>query len=286
MNKSLWMLAAAFFFASMAALTKAGAKEFGIFELVFYRSIVGMLAIWVWQAAKGYSVRTPYLFSHIKRSGFGTFSLCIWFYAISALPLGTAMTMNYTSPLYMSAILFVGALLKGKKPNWGLMAAVIAGFIGVLLVLKPEINRGQLFPALVGLTSGVFAALAYLQVRELNQMKEPEWRIVFYFTLCCTVTSLVVHILWVGTFTPVTLDNLPILGGLALTGTLAQLSMTRAWGGANPLLTSVFQYSGIIFAASFGALFFDEPIGLQSAVGIAVILVAGVVAGALSRKKA
>ena len=285
MQKSFWMLLAAFLFASMAAFTKMGAREFDVMELVFYRSIFGVVCIFIWTLFKGLSVATPLIGSHLKRSFLGTMGLTIWFFAISQLPLGTAMTLNYTSPLYIAAILTGAALWKHRPIRLLLVLSVILGFVGVVLVLKPSLNHGQELAALIGLSSGLFAALAYLQVKELSDMKEPEWRIVFYFTCFGSVWGLAIQLMLHGHMTPLTLDNIPVLFGIAVTGTLAQLTMTRSWGSPSPLLTSAFQYSGIIFAAVYGSLFFDEPIGVVSAIGIAIILISGVSASFLSKSK-
>ena len=272
MIKSLWMLVASLLFALMAAFARMGASDFSALELVFYRSAFGaaVIALWVW--AQGFTLRTPLVRAHFMRSFLGTFALTIWFYAIS-------------SPLYMALIVIFLAVKNGESFSRASAAAVVLGFFGVTLVLKPELSPGQTFPALVGLTSGFFAALAYFQIRQLSRMQEPEWRIVFYFTLFGTVWGLGGHLLLAGGMTPVTWDNAPALLGMAVTATGAQLAMTRSWGSANTLLTAVFQYSAIVFAAGFGLAFFDEPVGLMSAAGIAVILVSGVWAAVIAKKK-
>lgn len=285
MIKSFWMLLASLLFAMMAAFARMGASDFSSLELVFYRSLFGVIVIWAWVAYQGQTVKTPLMRAHLMRSFLGTFALTIWFYAIARLPLGTAMTLNYTSPLYMALIVILLAVRHGETFSRASAAAVVLGFLGVTLVLKPELQPGQLQPALIGLTSGFFAALAYFQVRELTRMQEPEWRIVFYFTLFGTVWRLSGHLLLTGSMTPITHENIPALIGMAVTATGAQLAMTRAWGSDNTLLTAVFQYSAIVFAACFGTWFFDEPIELMSALGIALIIIAGVWAALISRKK-
>ena len=284
MFQSFWMLAASLLFAMMAAFARMGASDFSSLELVFYRSAFGAAVIGLWVMQRGFTVRTPLVKAHFMRSFLGTFALTIWFFAIARLPLGTAMTLNYTSPLYMALIVIVLALRRGETFSKASAAAVVLGFLGVTLVLKPELTPEQMIPALVGLTSGFFAALAYFQIRELSRMQEPEWRIVFYFTVFGTVWGLGGQLLLEGGMTPVTWDNVPALIGMAVTATGAQLAMTRAWGASNTLLTAVFQYSAIVFAALFGTWFFDEPIGLASAAGIALILTAGVWAALISRR--
>lgn len=281
--QSLWMLAAAAFFAVMAACTKLGAGDFGTFELVFYRGLFGAAVIALWTAFTGRTVRTPVLGAHIKRSFLGTLALTIWFFAIAHLPLGTSMTLNYTSPLYMAMIVTAAAVRRGAPLQPKLLAAVALGFIGIVLVLRPEIRSGDEVPALVGLTAGLLSALAYYQVKQLAVMHEPEWRIVFYFSLFGAAWGLAGQLL-LGGLSPVSWENIPALLGLGASAVTAQICMTRAWGAGNMLLTSALQFSAIVFAAFIGLICFGEPITLQSAIGIAVIIAAGVSATLLTKR--
>ena len=283
MQKSVWMLAAAFFFSVMAAFTKLGAQHFDTLELIFYRSLFGVIMVAMWVRSKHQTLKTPLAFSHIKRSFFGTLGMSIWFYAIAHLPLGTAMTLNYTSPLYMAGTIAVLSWWHKHPLNFKQILAVIMGFIGVVFVLRPELRECDELPALIGLTSGFFRALAYFQVKELSAMKEPEWRIVFYFTLFGTIWGALGQLLMKGHFNALTMDSIPALIGIGITATLAQLSMTRAWGAENILLTAVFQYTAIVFATIIGVFFFSESLPWQSATGIAIILVAGVWATLVNR---
>lgn len=278
------MLAAALCFALMAAFTKLGAADFDTFELVFYRSLFGVVLIGIWAVIKGFSIRTALFFSHMKRSFLGTLALSIWFFAIANLPLGTAMTLNYTNPLYMALLLTVIAIKKNETIEFGLIGTIIAGFAGITLVLRPELRSGDELPALIGLSAGFFTALAYFQVKQLCAMKEPEWRIVFYFTLFGAVWGLGGQILTTGLH-PLTAENVPALLGMGISATVAQLCMTRAWGAGNIFLTSVLQFSAIVFAVLLGRLFFDEPISLQSSFGIVIIIGAGVAATLLTKRK-
>ncbi|MDO5530690.1 DMT family transporter [Sutterella sp.] len=282
--QSLWMLAASLFFALMAVCTKLSAANFGTFELVFYRNVFGVVFLGAWILLTHRQIGTRYFFSHIKRSFFGTFALTIWFWTLGLLPLGTSMTLNYTSPLYMALIVSAIMMRRGEKPHLGLIAAVIVGFLGVVLALRPEIHAGQELPAMIGLTSGILSALAYMQIKSMTKLGEPDWRIVFYFSCFGTCWGLAGNFITVGSMTPVGLADVPALLGIGASAVLAQICMTHAWGAGNMLLTSALQFSAIVFAAVLGLLIFSEPIPLETAAGIALIIVSGVTATAMTKR--
>lgn len=278
MFRSLWMLGASFFFAVMAACTKAGATEFGVYELVFYRQLFAAVVLFSWAMATDRTIKTRFLWGNFKRSILGNIALLIWFWSIARLPLGTAMTLNYTNPLFMAGIVTVLALFHHERIEWKLLSCVTLGFIGITLVLKPDVNNSDVIVGLIGLSSGFFAALAQFQIRQMAVLKEPTWRIVFYFSLVGAVAGLGGHLYAEGPLTPITLDNIWAVGGMAVCGVLAQLCLTQAWGGTNLLLTSSLQYSAIVFAAVIGFIFFGEALGWASIAGIGVIILAGLLA--------
>ncbi len=283
---SLWMLAASFFFALMAAFTKIGADAFGTFELVFYRQIFAVFVLGaIAFATPGRTLKTRYPWGHFKRSILGTMALLVWFWALGRLPLGTAMTLDYTSPLFMAAIVIVLALRHREAIEWKLVGCVLLGFVGISLVLHPDVRSSDFTAGLIGLSAGFFAALAQFQIRQIVALKEPTYRIVFYFSLIGTIAGFGGHLAFEGPLTPITTDNVVPLLGVAICGMLAQLSLTRAWGGGNLLLTSSLQYSAIVFAAVIGLLFFDEPIDFLSGTGIAVIIIAGFAASLETKRK-
>lgn len=280
------MLAASFFFAVMAACTKAGAEEFGTYELVFYRQLFAAVVLFGWAAATHRSVKTRYIGGNLKRSILGNIALLIWFWAIARLPLGTAMTLNYTNPLFMGAIVTVLAALHHERIEWKLLGCVALGFAGITLVLKPDVHNSDFLIGLIGLSSGFFAALAQFQIRQMAVLKEPTWRIVFYFSLVGAIAGLGGHCLLEGPLTPITLENAPAVLGMSICGVLAQLCLTQAWGGSSLLLTSSLQYSAIVFAAIIGLVFFGEALGWAAMLGIGVIILAGLLATLETKRNA
>ncbi|MDP1564908.1 MAG: EamA family transporter, partial [Polaromonas sp.] len=117
--QALWMLAAAFFFATMAVCVKFASEHFNSAELVFYRGLLGMFFMWALARSRGIALATKFPGMHMWRSLVGVISLGAWFYAIAHLPLATAMTLNYMSSVWIAAFLVGGALLMGLLPARG-----------------------------------------------------------------------------------------------------------------------------------------------------------------------
>ncbi|MFA5243580.1 MAG: DMT family transporter [Sulfuricella sp.] len=269
---SSWMIVAGILFSVMGVFVKLGSAYFSSAELVFYRSLFGLVVIYLIIKAQGFPIATPHWKMHLWRGLSGFFALMLFFYAISALPLATAITLNYTSPLFLA--LFAVLILK-EKPGLLLIIATITGFIGVALLLRPTLHADQITAGLMGLASGFLAGIAYLNVKQLGAMGEPEWLVVFYFTLVSTLGGG----LWMAfhTFHAVTLRNLLLLAGMGTTATLAQLAMTRAYRIGNTLVVGSLAYVTVIFASLWGILLWGEILPLGSWLGIALIVLSGVI---------
>ena len=271
--KSSWMLVAGFFFGCMGVFVKLGAAYFSSAELVFYRSLFGLVVIFLIIKSMRLSLATPNWKMHAWRGLSGFAALMLFFYAIGQLPLATAVTLNYTAPLFLALI---STLILKERPHLPLILAILLGFSGMVLLLRPTLHQEQLAAGLMGLASGFLAAIAYLNVRQLGQIGEPEWRIVFYFTLISTIGGGI----WMAahTFHPVSPMNFLLLLGLGTTATLAQLAMTRAYREGSTLVVGSLAYSTVVFASLWGILIWHEVLSLTSWTGIALIILSGVLA--------
>jgi len=268
---ALWMLVAGFLFACMGVLVKLGAQYFSNIELVFYRSFIGLVIMYAIVRQRGGSISTPHIKSHLWRGVSGSIALLLFFYCITALPLATAVTLNYTSPLFLTVLLM---LVFRERFHAPLTIAIALGFVGMILLLHPTLARNQLIPGLLGLISGFFAGIAMLNVRELGRSGEPAWRIVFYFSLIATLISGVAMLL--DTIHQVTLHNFLILLAMGSSATLAQLALTRAYSTGKTLVASSLSYSAVVFATLFGIVLWGETLALDSWVGMALIIASGV----------
>lgn len=279
--QALWMLLASLFFATMGVCIKFASAHFNSFEIVAYRGLVGVIFLIGFMRAHGVSLRTQVPMMHAWRSIVGTVSLTAWFYAIALLPLATAMTLNYMSSVWIATFLLGGALLlQGRgasmRQQGPLSLTVLAGFAGVAMMLRPTLAHDQFVGALVGLLSGLFAALAYLQVAALARAGEPESRTVFYFSIGSVIAGLL-GMAFVGASPwtwPAALWLLPI-GLLAVFG---QLCMTHAYASGATLLVANLQYSGIVFAGLFGLLVFDDRLPPIGWLGMGLIVASGITA--------
>jgi drug/metabolite transporter (DMT)-like permease len=268
--RSLWMLVAGFLFSCMGALVKLGSTYFSSTELVFYRSIIGFLIICVIVGIKRLPISTLHWKNHCWRGLSGLGSLLMFFYCITKLPLATAVSLSYTSPLFLT--LFTTIMLK-EHFHWLLAVAVTIGFAGVILLLHPSIQEDQWTGGLIGLASGFLAAVAYLNIKFLGNLGEPDWRVVFYFTLISTIITSI----WMmfDTFHPITPFNFLLLMGIGITATLAQLALTRAYHTGKVLVVGALAYSTVLFACVWGILIWGEALSLLSLIGIGCIVAGG-----------
>ena len=278
--QALWMVLAAFIFASMGVCVKMASAHFNAAELVFYRGLIGIAILWMLARSQQITLATRYPGMHAWRSLVGVASLGAWFYAIGKLPLATAMTLNYMSGVWVAAFLIGGTLLLGRiadiRRQGPLVLAVMAGFAGVVMMLRPTLDQNQLFAGLIGLLSGLMSALAYIQVAALGRVGEPEARTVFYFSLGAALTG-GVGMLFFDMHPLNTVQALWLLP-VGILAALGQLCMTRAYTRGATMVVANLQYSGIIFAALFGVLLFGDQMAPIGWLGMATIILSGMTA--------
>lgn len=279
---SNWMLLAGASFALMGVWVKLAAHWFSSVELVFYRSLFGLIVVLGMltlhrgpQAMR--RVCGPHLKLHLRRGVVGFVALATFFYSLTVLPMSVAITLNYTSPLFLTLLMPLW-LKESIRPAQ--FAAVGLGFTGVLLLLRPWEVQGDLTAGLIGLFSGLMAGVAYVHVRALGQLQEPEWRTVFWFAAVASAGGALFASVqgWHGDILP-HLDLLLLLG---LTATVGQLAMTRAYRRGQTAVVAAFSYSTVIFSSLLDVIIWQEDIAATAWVGMAITVAAGVWAAMLN----
>ena len=266
---ALLMLASGLLFPAMGALVKHMSAQLPNEMVVFFRSVMGLLALLPWVLHRGVGqLKTKKLGGHLWRGLAGVSAMYCYFYAIAHLPLAEAVLLNYSTPLFIP---FIAALWLGEQVSMRLWAAIGVGFAGIVLILKPGL--GMFTPvSLIGLASGMFGALAMVSIRRLSKT-EPTLRIVFYFSVVCTAVSAVPLAWRWQTPDPGLWTLLMLMGALA---SLAQLLLTRAYSHAPAAQVGPFTYSTVVFAAAIGWMFWGEIPDLLSFGGTALVCLAGI----------
>ena len=275
--QSLWMIAASFLFACMGVCVKFAAATHSAVEITFYRSFISLILMFGLVRLRGVSLRTPHWRWQVTRGAVGFSALFSYFYAITLLPLATAVTLNYTSAIFLA--LYLG--FAGMQMRRGILGALVLGLVGVVMLLKPTFHADQLVGGLIGLFSGVLAGMAYFSVRELGARGEPETRTVFYFSLVSSVGAG----MWLAfsEIHAVDLRSGLLLLGVASFATVAQLAMTRAYTRGKTLMSAALAYSTVIFSSLFGMLFWGEVMDASAWLAVGLIVASGIAATHFSR---
>jgi S-adenosylmethionine uptake transporter len=281
------MVCASLLFSLMGVAVKYATSLYGAGELVMYRSLVGLVLIAALMRWRAVPFATPVPAMHFWRNASGVAGMVLWTYAIGGLPLATAATLNAMSSVWIALFLIGGAVLLGpprQAIDGRLVAAVLTGFAGVALVLRPTMTADQAWHGFTGLLSGVLAALAYLQVTALGRVGEPALRVVFYFSLAGVLIGALVVVLGGSTFHAHSPRGLALLAAIGCSAAGAQWMMTRAYSHGATLGIAALQYLGVAFAFGFGVWLFDDPVTAGAMAGMVLIVGAGVTATLLRSK--
>jgi S-adenosylmethionine uptake transporter len=261
----------------MAVGIKFASHSFSTAELVFYRGLVSVLFMTIVVRARGVQLRTTLPMMHLWRSAVGVMSLGLWFYAIAHLPLATAMTLNYMSAVWVAAFVVGGALLYGNAQNQGPLLGTVT--------LQPTIGQDQLFAGVLGLLSGMSAALAYVQVGALGRLGEPEERTVFYFSVGTALAGGMGMLFTnITPWAQVRWQDAAWLVPIGVFASLGQWCMTRAYRQGATLVVASLQYSGIVFSVAYGLWLFEDHMSTVSWLGMGVIVISGILATLLRQR--
>jgi S-adenosylmethionine uptake transporter len=268
-----WILFASLMFATMSALVKVAAAGVSLPEIVFFRTLpaaVGLLAL---ARIRRQSIRTDHWKLLALRCCVGVAGSFVSFYAVSHLPLATATTLEYTTPLFMLAYIVL-VMRTGVTPPMAF--AMIGGFVGVVVLLRPTVQSGQTLAFAAGLSSGILAGLAYTLLRKLGDVGESTSRIVLWYSIsACVVAAALIPFGPPSRYDAATIVALAALG---IVGLLAQIGLTRAFGSGPTTLLASLQYSTVAFAAIYGVLLWGDTLSFTSLFGLSLIVLSGIVA--------
>lgn len=277
-----YMLIASFFFAIMGAFAKILSDSMPPVEVVFFRNIIGVFLVLVSLLHSPLVQKGGKPFLLIFRGLIGFLALLAFFYNIAHISLADAMTFSRTSPIFTA--LFAAWFLResiGPKA-W---IAVFIGFVGVVFIMQPN---GLSFTKtdLLGLFSGIGAALAYTSVRELKRFYDTR-AIVLSFMAIGTMGPLALmglsHFVGVGEFDFILGEfvmpqgvDWAYIAGLGIFATLAQGYMTKAYGATRAGIVGAVSYTNILFSLLLGLMLGDAFPNILGFFGIMLVIFGGI----------
>jgi len=265
------IVVAMFLFTVLDALVKLlAARGYSTWQLVFCRSLFSFAVLLPLVHAQGgaRALATTRPLQHLGRAATGMAALWCWFYSYRQIPLADAYALSFSAPLFMTVL---SVPLLGEHVGAHRWAAVLVGLCGVLIMVQP--GSGVFDPsALWVLLAAVLYALAIIQIRGLGA-SETTLRIVFYFTLLCTVVS-AASLPFTGRW-PQSWDDGVLLVAIGLLGGFAQLCMTDAYRRAPISIVAPFDYTAMLWAVLLGMALFDDRPGWPVLLGAAVVIASG-----------
>ncbi len=250
----------------MASFIKITSEELPASQLVFLRSVIGLLIILPIVLPRGYQfIKTSKLKLHLFRALISLCAMTCFFYAIGHIGLSESALLNATSPLFIGILATI--FLQEQLDRFSLLA-LLCGFIGIALILKPGTELFSL-AALIGLASGLFIGCAKILVRYMSDT-EPVLRTVFYFSLLSTLySSIPMFWLWQSPSNDALIYML--LAGICATG--GQTLLTYAYSHNEAIQVAPFTYVTVLIATLIAWLVWREFPDLTSSIGAILVIV-------------
>lgn len=260
------MLFAALSFALMNVIIRYSSDALHAFQMAFFRNLFGLMFMLPWLISNGIrALRTGRHGLYTLRAILGLISMLCWFWSLTQLPLAKAVALSFTVPIFVTigAVLFLSERIYMRR-----VVAVITGFTGTLIILRPELD-GDLVPSLVVLFSAMTMAASVLIIKRLSDTESAN-AIVLYMVLMITPLSLPTAIsVW--TWPDSTHWMLMIaLGGM---GTLGHLAFTHALKLTEVSVVMPVDFMRLPFTMIFAWLLFNQSVDRYTVIGGIIVFI-------------
>ena len=267
LRAALLMLGSTMAFGMMAVVIRLVTAYVPTQEVAFFRNSFGLLALLPMLLRPGHaSLRTQQLPRYFLRSAIGLASMLCGFWAIGHLPLSQAISLSYSTPLFVT---IAAVLWLGEKVRFRRWAAVIVGFIGVLVIVRPGAHSFEL-GSLIAVMAAVLSALVAIQIKQLTRVDSPD-TVVFYTYVFWVPLSLIPALfVWVW---PTGIAWLWLVA-TGVMGTLGQLLWTRALKLGEVSALTPISFTQLPLVVVMGWLLFAETLDRWTVIGALIILAA------------
>jgi drug/metabolite transporter (DMT)-like permease len=262
----LLMVTGSLLFSVMGALVKLLGQQIDSFQIAFFRCFFGFIAILPFVLLKPgrHAFRTTYFYGHFLRGALGVAAIVAGFYATTRLPLTDSTAISFTAPLFM---ILTAIFLLGEKVRWRRGLATAAGFIGVLVMVRPDSGTLDL-GAMVGLIAAFLGALSTTLIKRLSATEKALTILVYFGLFSSILTAIPAYFVW----RPLAGDEFALLALVGALGAVGQFCQVRAFAAGELMAVAPIDYSRLIFAGIMGFLLFAELPDRYTLVGAAMIV--------------
>ena len=265
-----YMLLASLLFAFMGAMAKELSDSMSSVEVVFFRNVFGVFFILISIYKSPLKQLGGKFWLLIFRGVAGFVALLFFFYNISQIPLGEAMTFSKTSTIFTAVLAYIFLKEKLGIKGW---IGVFLGFIGILFIT--EFDGSSLEKSdYLGIFSGVGAALAYTSVRELRKFYDTRAIVLSFMSVGSFYTNPHLDFM-LGTFVMPEINDWFYIILLGIFSTYAQIYMTKAYSFAKAGIIGTISYSNIVFSIILGLILGDSFPSVLIVFGILLIVLSG-----------
>lgn len=266
----LWMMGATASLSAMAVAGRSVSHSLDTFEIMAYRSMVGIIVLWGMLTMTGQwrQITNRSLGTHAIRNAAHFTGQNLWFYAVTAIPLAQVFALEFTSPIW---VVLLSPFILGERLTRLRMLSVLVGFVGILIVARPSpdtLNPGLIAAA----SSAVFFALSIMFTRRLTRT-ETVLCVMFWLTLMQAVLGIVSSV-WDGHVTAPSAQTLPWLVLIGVAGLLAHYCLTSALAIAPATIVVPIDFVRLPTIAVVGMLFYGEALDIWVFVGAVIIFAA------------
>ena len=257
------MVTGCLLFSTMSALVKLFGQRLDSCQIAFFRCFFGFIAILPFVLLKPgrHAFRTTHFYGHFLRGALGVVAIVAGFYATARLPLTDSTAISFTAPIFM---ILTAIFLLGEKVRWRRGLATVAGFIGVLVMVRPD--RGALdLGAVVALFAAFLGALTTTLIKRLSATEEALTILVYFGLFSSILTAIPAYFVW----RPVAGAELALLALVGALGAVGQFCQVRAFAAGELMAVAPIDYSRLIFAGILGFLLFAELPDRYTLVGAA-----------------
>ena len=277
------MLLSALISALNGATAKLLSQDLEALEIVFFRNLIGVVMILIALKKVPPILKGGKLKLLLLRGLFGFSAMILFFYTITTIPLGVAITLNKTSPLFVSILAF---WLLNEKVSSRAIIAIIIGFAGVILISKPY-GISFSYEHILGVLGGFMAASAYATIKTIKDIYDTRVIMLSFMGLGTLIPFLLflitpyvsvpnyLNFLFVDFVMPTSLSIWSLIIFMAVISTISQWLLTKAYSLSNATIIGVISYTNIPFAIGFGYVLGDAFPDFYTFLGISLIVLGG-----------